>query len=147
MKTFSTLIFLAVANTLCSQTPVNWSYTANKIADKTYEVHIKAGVQSPWHIYSQTTPDGGPLPTKFTFSKNPLFVISGQPIELGKLLQKHEEAFGVDVKYFDGDVDFVQLVKLKSNAKTILSGTMEFMACNDEQCLPPTTNKFSITLD
>jgi hypothetical protein len=108
---------------------------------------LQATVQTPWHIYSQTTPDGDPAPTKIVFSKNQLLIISGQPKEVGKLMQKHEEAFGVDVKYFDGNVDFIQIVKMKSKAKTTVSGTIEFMVCNDEQCLPPTTNKFSITLD
>jgi thiol:disulfide interchange protein DsbD len=55
--------------------------------------------------------------------------------------------FGVDVKYFSGKVDFVQLVKLKSKAKTNFTGSVEFMVCNDQQCLPPATQKFSIALN
>jgi hypothetical protein len=147
MRIIFFLIVLLLNFSAFSQIPVQWTYSSKKILDKTYEVHIKASVQSPWHIYSQTTPDGGPQPTKITFSKNPLLTVWGEAKEVGKLSRKHEEAFGVDVKYFDGDVDFVQVVKLKSNAKTNVSGTIEFMVCNDEECLPPTTNKFSITLD
>ena len=125
---------------------VKWNFSAKKIADKTYEVTMTAAVQSPWHIYSQTTPDGGPLPTKITYSKNPLITIEGAAKESGKVITKHEEVFGVDVIYFDGNVIFTQTVKLKTNAKTNLSGRFEYMVCNDAQCLPPTTVNFSVPL-
>jgi thiol:disulfide interchange protein DsbD len=76
-----------------------------------------------------------------------LYTLEGKVKEDGKLLKKHEAVFGVDVKYFNGKVDFVQLVKLKENAKTNFSGEVEFMVCNDQQCLPPATEKFSIPLN
>ncbi len=130
-----------------AQTPYAWSFKATKVADKTYDIHCVADVQAPWHTYSQFTPDGGPLPTKFIFSKNPLYGLDGVVKENGKLVVKHEEVFGVDVKYFEGSVDFVQRVKLKGSAKTNFSGTVEFMVCNEQQCLPPSTQKFSIALN
>ena len=127
--------------------PYKWSYGAKKIAGNTYELHFMVDVNNPWHTYSQFTPDGGPIPTHFTFTKNPLYTLEGKVKEDGKLLKKHEAVFGVDVKYFNGRVDFVQLVKLKENAKTNFSGEVEFMVCNDQQCLPPATEKFSIPLN
>lgn len=54
------------------------------------------------------------MPTEIGFSKNPLATLTGQPKELGKLITKHEEVFGVDVKYFENIVTFVQVVELKS---------------------------------
>lgn len=133
---------------LCKgQEPVKWNFSAKKIADKTYEVRLTATVQSPWHIYSQKTPDGGPLPTKIIYNKNPLVKVEGEAKEKGKIITKFEEVFEVNVKYFDGNVSFVQAIKLKSNVKTIISGTIEFMACNDEQCLPPATVPFTISLN
>ena len=65
----------------------------------------------------------------------------------GKMITKHETVFDVDVKYFDGEVDFVQKVKMKGTAKTNITGSVTFMVCNDEQCLPPTTQKFSLALN
>ena len=141
------IILLTVCCRLGAQTPCSWSFTAKKTADKTYEIHCMAMIESPWHIYSQFTPAGGPLPTKFSFVKNPLFSLQGAVKEVGKLNTRHEEVFGVDVKYFDGMVEFVQIVKIKGSAKTNFSGSVEFMVCNDQQCLPPTTQKFSLTLN
>jgi hypothetical protein len=128
------------------QTPVKWTYSTKKISATMYEVHLTANISGKWHIYSQTTPDGGPVPTSIKFSNNPLVVFQGRAKEVGKLQQKHEPLFGVDVKQFAGKVDFVQTVKLKTPVKTNIAGSIEFMVCDDTQCLPPSTQKFSIAL-
>jgi len=130
-----------------AQTPYTWTYTAKKTADKMYEIHCTVSVNAPWHTYSQFTPAGGPVPTKFVFSKNPLFSLEGAVREDGKLITKHEAVFGVDVKYFDGQVDFIQKIKMKNTAKTSVVGSVTFMVCNDGECLPPTTQKFSLSLN
>lgn len=141
-----TLLFISVLS-VQSQDVVKWTFASKKIADKTYEVHLTASIQSPWKIYAQKTPDGGPLPTKITFAKNPMVTLVGAAKELGKLNKAHEEVFGVDVLYYKDKVDFVQVVKLKSNVKTSVSGAVEFMACNEEQCLPPSETPFKIALN
>ncbi len=149
MKRILTLI-LPIFVTFATQaqgTPYSWTYSAKKISDNVYELHFHVDLNSPWHTYSQFTPDGGPVPTKFSFAKNPLYTLDGKVKENGKLVQKHEAVFGVDVKYFSGKVDFVQVVKLKTKAKTNFSGSVEFMVCNDQQCLPPATQHFSIALN
>ncbi len=142
--TISLVFTLAAVN---AQKPVTWSFTAKKIADKTYELHLTPEVKSPWHIYSQTSPEGGGSPTKISFNKNPLATKQGSTKELGDVISKYEEVFNATVKYFPGKVDFVQVVKLKANVKTLITGTVEYMACTDEQCIPPATEKFSITLE
>ncbi|MEO6868099.1 MAG: protein-disulfide reductase DsbD domain-containing protein [Ginsengibacter sp.] len=126
--------------------PVEWTATAKKISDKTYEIHLTAEIKDGWHIYSQTTPDGGPIPTSITFTKNPLVINSGIPKEKGKLEKRYESLFGVDVKQYSDKVEFVQVVKLKANVKTNLGIAVEFMVCNDKQCLPPSTKKFTVAL-
>lgn len=130
-----------------AQGVVDWKFSAKKIADKTYEVHLTATVDDPWHIYSQTTPKGGPLPTAIVFSKNPLAQLAGKAKEVGEMEMYHDQVFDVDVYAYGGQVDFVQTVKLKSSAKTNLSGTVEFMACTKEQCLTPQKLKFNVKLE
>jgi len=126
--------------------PVKWSFTSKKISDNTFEVSLAATVEPSWHIYSQTTPDGGPVATTVSFTKNPLVTLDGTVKEIGKLEQKHEELFGVDVKQFSNKVVFVQTVKLKAKVKTAVNGSIEFMTCNNRECLPPATQKFSVVL-
>ena len=147
-KIASFTILLLVAGSVFSQVknPVKWSFTSKKISDNTFEVSLAATVDPSWHIYSQTTPEGGPFATIVSFTKNPLVTLDGAVKEVGKLEQKHEELFGVDVKQFSNKVVFVQTVKLKAKAKTTVNGTIEFMTCNNKECLPPAKQKFSVAL-
>jgi hypothetical protein len=125
---------------------VQWSFTAKKTADKTYDLHCTATIGAGWHIYSQFTPDGGPVPSEFSFSANPMVERIGVVKEAGKLEQHHEPLFGVDVKQFSNTVDFIQSVKIKAKVKTTVTGKLKYMACNDSQCLPPKEVTFTIAL-
>jgi DsbC/DsbD-like thiol-disulfide interchange protein len=149
MRRVLLLSAIALISTFCYaqlKEPVKWSFSSKKIDATTYEVRLTATLDRGWHIYSQTTPDGGPVPTTIEFTKNPLVNLQGTAKETGKMEQRHEELFGVDVKQYSNKVDFVQTVKLKGNVKTTLNGTVEFMTCNDHECLPPTKQIFSIAL-
>lgn len=139
-------LFLFGSSAYAQSDVVEWKFESKKLADKKYEVKLIALVKNPWHIYSTTTPDGGPLPTKISFTKNPLTAFDGKIKEVGKLESHFEEVFDIDTKYFNNKVEFVQVVNVKGNAKTNLSGTVEFMACNDKECLPPKSIPFSIAL-
>lgn len=129
-----------------AQDPVKWAFSSQKIDAQTYELHLTATMQEPWKIYSQSTPDGGPLATSFTFTRNPFLSFEGKVKELGEMHKKHEEVFDVDVYYYQGKVDFVQVVKVKGKAKTNVAGKLEFMACDEHQCLPPKVVSFNISL-
>ena len=73
-------------------------------------------------------------------------VLVGSVMEKGKLIEKHEKVFGVDVMYYNNEVDFVQMVKVKGNIDTNIRGTIKFMVCNDNQCLPPKEIHFQLLL-
>ncbi|HEY0677847.1 MAG TPA: protein-disulfide reductase DsbD domain-containing protein [Chitinophagaceae bacterium] len=126
--------------------PVKWVYTAKKINPTTYEVQFTAEIEEDWHIYSQTTPDGGPVPTSISFSKNPLVKPSGGVKEVGKMEQHFEELFGVVVKQYSDKVSFVQIFNVKPGLKTAILASVEYMACNDHECMPPKKQSFSIQL-
>ena len=128
------------------QDPVQWSYAARKKSSNLYEVVITGTVEHPWHIYSMTTPSGGPVPTHVTFKKNPLLSLDGKLKENGKLKVEKDNVFGVDVKYYSDRVEFVQEVKVRGAVKTNIGGTVEYMVCDDSQCLPPTKKTFDIKL-
>jgi hypothetical protein len=129
-----------------AQDPVVWSYSAKKKSANTYEVTLSARLDDSWHIYSVNTPKGGPVATKINFKKNPLVSVEGVVKENGKLETMKDKLFSVDVKYYSDRVDFVQLVKVKGNIKTNVAGTVQYMVCDDTQCLPPTTKNFDIKL-
>ncbi len=145
-------LFLMVLSVLLltvsrAQDIVNWKYFTKKIADKTYEIHLTATIESPWHIYSQhLDKDALGLPTTISFNRNPLIYRDGEIKEIGKVIIKREEVTDTDFKYYSDQVDFVQVVKLKKNIKTNIGGSIAFMTCTDERCLLPKTINFSVEL-
>lgn len=149
MKQLYTLLLLAVAGSVAhaqSSKQVQWTYSAKKLADKTYEVHMTAAIGENYHLYAQNVGVEGPVPTTFVFVKNPLTALEGKPKEAGKVITKKEEAWGGNVNYYEKNVDFIQVVKLRGNIKTSLTGKVEFMVCNDHQCLPPSKIDFSVNV-
>lgn len=127
------------------QDPVHWTYTAKKIADKTYELHITAAIDGGWHIYAQEQPkEAISQPTTITFTKNPLVTLTGKAKEMGDKKTQSIPDVGITQYMYEGKVDFVQVVKLKSAVNTSVAGTIEFQACTEEMCLQPKSVPFKI---
>ncbi|MNK73436.1 disulfide bond corrector protein DsbC [compost metagenome] len=122
--------------------PVTWSYAAKKTSPTTATVFIKATVDQGWHLYSQFVKDGGPVKTTFTFPAAKDFTLVGKTIE-PKAVTKYEATFKMDVSYFENSVVFQQKVKLNGK-NAVVKGSVEFMVCDDKQCLPPEQVDFSI---
>lgn len=125
--------------------PVKWTATSRKTANG-HEVVLTATLPKPWHIYSQNTGEGGPVPTTFKFTRNPLITFDGGVKEVGKLKEQYDKLFDTKVKYYADKVDFVQAVKVRGNVKTNVNVTVEYMTCDDSQCLPPTKKTFNVSL-
>jgi thiol:disulfide interchange protein DsbD len=148
MMKWSFIIALVFGSCLLhAQSPVSWSFNSKKISEKTYEVHLTANIQSGWHLYSQDQPsDAVALPTNVTINNNPLLKIDGKVKEVGSMEKFQDKNLGISAHQYSNKVDFVQVVKIKSNAKTNVSGSVEFQTCNDKKCLPPKTVNFDIAL-
>jgi thiol:disulfide interchange protein DsbD len=146
-KLFSLIAFIFAAFIAHAQNPVSWSFASKKISDKAYEVHLTANIQPGWHLYSQSQPDDAvALPTNFTINNNPLLKLDGKVKEIGAMEKYKDKILGISAHQYSNKVDFVQVVKLKSNAKTNISGSVEFQTCDDKKCLPPKTVNFNIAL-
>ncbi|WP_290795732.1 protein-disulfide reductase DsbD domain-containing protein [Flavihumibacter sp. UBA7668] len=139
------VMVLATATFAQSEKQVRWTFESKKISDNTYEVRITADIGGNFHMYAQDGGDG-PVSTTFDFTKNPLISFDGKVKEVGKMKKIYEEAFGSEVRYYEKKVDFVQVVKVKGKAKPTLAGKVEFMVCNDKECLPPSTVNFKVAL-
>lgn len=149
MKFFYTLLLLVGFTSIAfaqSEKQVKWTFTSKKIADKVYEIRMKADINGDFHLYAQNAGVEGPVPTAFKFVSNPLSSLDGKVKEVGKLIKKKEEVWGGNVNYYQGSVEFVQVVKLKGNIKTTVAGSVEFMVCNDSKCLPPSEVPFKIAV-
>jgi DsbC/DsbD-like thiol-disulfide interchange protein len=125
-------------------TPVHWSYGAKKTGKDEAVVFMKATIEDGWHLYSQTVKDGGPIKTTFTFPASKTYTLIGKTIEPTPIT-RNEKVFNMDVSFFEHEVIFQQKVKLKPGA-VVVKGTLEYMTCNDHQCLPPEDIEFSIPI-
>jgi hypothetical protein len=126
-------------------TPVHWSYGAKKISPTEAVVFIKATIDNGWHVYSQTVKDGGPVKTTITFTPSKEYSTVGSTAEPAPITRM-EKVFNMEVGFFENSVVFQQKIRLKAG-KTIVKGSLEYMTCNDHQCLPPEDVEFSIPIE
>jgi len=124
--------------------PVKWSYAAKKTSKTEAVLYIKATIEDGWHIYSQNIADGGPVKTTFTFPVSKGYTLVGKTIE-PKPITKFEKTFDMNVSYFEKSVIFQQKIKF-TGANPTVKGSLEFMVCDDHQCLPPESTDFSIPI-
>lgn len=123
--------------------PVKWTTSVEKISEKEYVLKAVATIQAGWHLYGQYIEEGGPSPTAFSF-KN-----SGKKFQLiGKTTEDtgHEvmdKIFNMKIKYFEGKATFKQKVKFVSNEIKNITADVEFMVCDDTNCLPPTSEELT----
>ena len=126
--------------------PVQWSFTAKKITDKQYELQFKATIQPGWHIYTIDHKGDIGVATAVNIAKNPLGDKAGKVKVVGKAVTMKDPSTGEMVKFYENTVTLVQVVNLKAPVKTNFTGTVEYMACDDKMCLPPTEKPFTISL-
>lgn len=118
--------------------PVSWSVSYSDLPNNEGEITFKAKIDPKWHIYSQRPTDAGPIPTSFNITAGAGFELTGKVQEN----DAHEEfvaAFDAKVFIFEKEAVFKQKIKRKSTAGFKISASVEYMTCNDRQCLPPKT--------
>lgn len=125
--------------------PVKWNFSTKKVNATTYELVATATIEKGWHLYAQDAGEG-PIPTSFKFTKNPLVAAQGKVKEDGKMKKAFDKNFDSELKYYENSVSFVQRVTVKGKAATKVKGSVEFMVCDDHQCLPPTEVTFAFDL-
>ncbi|MDX2070659.1 MAG: cytochrome c biogenesis protein CcdA [Haliscomenobacter sp.] len=123
--------------------PVKWQAAIKKLDADTYLLTMTANLDKNWSIYSQHTDENGPVPTSFTFTESSNYALGGETVEAGDIKEVKDPLFGgvVVKKYAKGPVVFTQKVKVTDPGKPI-SGYLSFMACDLNECLPPTDVNF-----
>jgi hypothetical protein len=130
-----------------AQSGIKWKYAVRKISEDTCEVHITAYVSPSWHIYSQYMEEGGPQPTVIQFEDKAGFEAIGPVQEVGHAITRHEQVFDMDVTYYTDSVGFVQKLLKKSKMASVISGSVNYMICREDQCLAPTIVRFKVQLE
>ncbi|RKD91016.1 protein-disulfide reductase DsbD family protein [Mangrovibacterium diazotrophicum] len=145
MKKFSALILLALIalqSFAQIQEPVKWSFDSKQNGDEV-QLIFKATIDEGWHLYDTQLPEGGPVPTSFHFNDNSQIEFVGKMTTNPAPIDKFDDTFQMELRYFGKKAEFIQVVKLKTTEPVTIDGYLEFMCCNDETCLPPTEVDFS----
>lgn len=126
--------------------PIKWSFSVENINDIEYDLIATADIPKSWNIYSQFTEPGGPVPTTFYFEEGSHYERVGEVNEEGNKKEGPDPLFGgIRVaKFAEGKVVFTQRI-IWHDTKTPVSASVEFMACDDERCLPPEEVPFVLT--
>lgn len=139
------LILLSLLFTT-GKAPVTWSHSVVKAGTQEYNIIFTATIEEGWNIYSQyLASDEGPVKTSITFQPGSHFALVGKNEEAGTIKKGHDEMFDMEVIKISKKGTFTQKVKIFDTTKPI-TGVIEYMCCNDLQCLPPKEVPFTIDL-
>lgn len=142
---FSLIIsFLAFAVHAQIQEPVKFKTEWKNVSATEVEVVFTATIDPGWHVYSTDLGDGGPISATFNTDKLVGAELSGKLRPVGKEVSSFDKLFEMNVRYFEHTAQFVQKLRLTGGDYQV-TGYLEYGACNDENCLPPTQVEFSFS--
>ena len=138
------LLLIAVVAQAQIQEPVKFKSELKTLAAGEAEIVFTATIDKGWHVYSTDLGDGGPISATFNVEKISGATVVGKLQPKGKEIASYDKLFEMNVRYFESTAQFVQKLKLTGGDYKI-EGFLEYGACNDENCLPPTQVEFNFS--
>ena len=126
------------------QEPVKFKTELKTISDTEAQIVFTGNIDAGWHVYSTDLPSGGPISATFNVEKIQGAELMGKLTPQGKEIENFDKVFEMKLRYFENTATFVQKFKL-TDASYQIEGYLEYGACNDENCLPPTEVPFSFS--
>ena len=148
MKKFVTLLmltFLALAVQAQILTPVKWNIKLEDSDSAEKTLVFSAKLDAGWHLYDMNLPEGGPISTSFSFENLKGAKAIGTPIASKEATTVFDEQFQMELRWFAGEVSFRQKIEVTDPKHLQVNGYVEYMACNDENCLPPEQEEFAFS--
>ncbi len=106
------------------------------------EIVFMGKIDAGWHVYSTDLGQDGPIAATFNVVKMEGVETVGKLVARGHEIKKYDELFGMELKYFEGAVTFVQKVRF-TKPQYVIDCYLEYGTCDDKSCLPPTQVAFS----
>ena len=126
------------------QEPVKFKTELKTISDTEAQIVFTGNIDAGWHVYSTDLPSGGPISATFNVEKIQGAELMGKLTPQGKEIENFDKVFEMKLRYFENTATFVQKFKI-TDASYQIEGYLEYGACNDENCLPPTEVPFSFS--
>jgi thiol:disulfide interchange protein DsbD len=116
---------------------IRWQFSSLKQSGSEWKLVFTAVIDRGWHLYSQSTPAGGPMPVRFVFAGPNGFRFLNKVQESGVLKTGYDEVFLVDVLWYEDNVVFTRTVKVTGReGKYKVTGEIEYSVCSGEMCVP-----------
>ncbi len=145
MRRLFTLLLLPLVCAVCALAqmadPVRFDTKLNQLNDNEGEIVFTATIDAGWHVYSTDIADDGPVKASFHAEQLEGAQLVGALTPRGKVTEEYDEMFGTTLRFFVGKGAFVQKVRFDGGPYAI-NGYLEYGACNDQMCLPPSTVEF-----
>ena len=148
MKKLVTLLmftFLALAVQAQILTPVKWNIKLEDSESAEKTLIFSAKLDAGWHLYDMNLPEGGPISTSFSFENLKGAKTIGTPVASKEATTVFDEQFQMELRWFAGEVSFRQKIEVTDPKHLQVGGYVEYMACNDENCLPPEQEEFAFS--
>nr|WP_321376931.1 cytochrome c biogenesis protein CcdA [uncultured Bacteroides sp.] len=139
---FFLLLLLASNISAQIQDPVSFKTELKTISETEAEIRFTASIDKGWHVYSVNLPSGGPISATFNVEKIEGAKLIGKLTPLSKEIEKFDKVFEMKLRYFEHSATFSQKIKITGSSYKI-KGYLEYGACDDESCLPPTEVPFN----
>ena len=142
---FSLLTVVCCTTFLAAQNePVTWHFDLERVDATTYDLTATADIDPGWYVYSQDTDEGGPIPTTFAFDNVPAPAYRAK--EHGPERKEGvDDLFGINVIKFGQKMIVRQRLTVAAGIEAV-RGTVTYMTCNGETCLPPTDVTFNVAV-
>ena len=140
------LVFIAaIANSQIIE-PVKWSFGAKQTGNEV-ELNFTATINEGWYLYDTNLPEGGPIATEIVFENPTLFIPVGELLKDPQPVEKFDNIFQLNIRYFRNKVTLTQKIQLLTNEPLVIKGYVSYMSCDDDVCLPPSETQFSFSLN
>ena len=123
---------------------MRWTAAAESAGDNLYRVELRAVIEPGWHVYDLGPYQDGPNPTVIAFKSDGGAVAEGDLQIFGTPVKIYDDIFEMEIGYFEKEARFVQQFRLTAPEATV-TAAVEYMACNDQTCLPPRRRSLSFS--
>jgi len=136
--------FITLATFAQIYEPIKWTVKQKITGENTAEIQIRASIDEGWHLYGLNIPKDGPRATSIVFETMNHAKKVGPLQAPSKLLKQYDVNFDMELNWYAKEAVFIQRISFTDPQKVSIKGYVEFMACNDQSCLPPSQEPFTL---
>lgn len=145
MRIVALMLLAVIGFAMKAANPVQWTAKVEMASATEGVVVLSATIDEGWHVYGVQMPEDGPSATKIYYKPQGIEFVGNAKVAPSPKKEK-DDMFGIEVTYWERKVTFRRKFKVVDAGKAAVKVTVDFMACNDSNCMPPTTKEFDLKI-